>query len=209
MTISFPRPLTIDEERHYIELWEHGNTEAKDILIERNLRLVVHIAKKYTSPYYTSDDFISIGTIGLIKAIDTYQSTKAVRLSTYASRCIENEILMTIRSAKRLTNQISLDSPIGWDSDGKEMSMTDLLGTDEDALEEEVDYKIQCDKLYHLVETILDSRERDIIINRYGLYCVKPMTQSEVAGLLGISRSYVSRLEKKALSKLNTALVRG
>ena len=206
MSVSFPKPLTATEEEHYISLYESGDENAKDVLIERNLRLVAHIAKKYTGTGYPTDDLISIGTIGLIKAVNTYSSKKATRLATYAAKCIENEILMSIRSTKKNKAEVSLSVPIGVDRDGNEISFNDILGTDPDAILDDISLKIQVTKLMQAIDTVLSEREKTVVLNRYGIFGYKPRTQREVAVHLGISRSYVSRIEKKALQKLHEAL---
>lgn len=206
MSVSFPKPLSAKEEEHYISLYESGDEDAKDILIERNLRLVAHIAKKYTGTGYQTDDLISIGTIGLIKAVSTYSSKKATRLATYAAKCIENEILMSIRSSKKNKAEVSLSVPIGTDHDGNEISFNDILGTDPDAVLDDISLKIQVTKLIAAINTSLTPRERTVIVSRYGVLGNEPKTQREVAASLGISRSYVSRIEKKALLKLREEL---
>lgn len=199
---SFPKPLTAKEEEYYLKLYEEGSKEAKDILVERNLRLVAHIAKKYANTGKNPDDLISIGTIGLIKSVNTYNRNKAVRLATYAARCIENEILMNIRTTRKTKVEISLNDPIGIDKDGNEISFNDVLGTDADSIIDDIDHKIQVKKLYHAIQTMLTKREKCVIIMRFGLGGDKCKTQREVAKELEISRSYVSRIEKKAISKL-------
>lgn len=206
MSVSFPKPLTAKEEEYYISLYESGDEDAKDILIERNLRLVAHIAKKYTGSGYQTDDLISIGTIGLIKAVNTYSSKKATRLATYAAKCIENEILMSIRASKKNKAEVSLSVPIGVDKDGNEISFNDILGTDSDAILDDISLKIQISKLMKALNQVLDEREKNVILNRYGIFGRCPKTQREVAASLGISRSYVSRIEKRALLKLREAL---
>lgn len=210
MSVSFPTPLTEKEERYYIEIYENGDENAKEdarrILIERNLRLVAHIAKKYTSQYHTMDDFISIGTIGLIKAVNTYSSSRATRLATYAARCIENEILMVIRSSKKNNAEVSLNVPIGTDKDGNEISLNDILGSEPDAITDDLHIKIQIGKMISSIDDVLTEREKKVLIYRYGIFGVNPHTQREVASFLGISRSYVSRIEKRALEKLKNAL---
>jgi len=206
MSVSFPKPLTEKEEKAYIEAYENGDDEAKKILIERNLRLVAHIARKYTSPSHTPDDFISIGTIGLIKAVNTYSSDKATRLATYAARCIENEILMSIRATKKNMSEISINVPIGTDKDGNEISLNDILGTDPDFIVDDINTKMRIRHMIKALDGTLTPREKKVLIHRYGILGVTPRTQREVAALLGISRSYVSRIEKKALSKLQLAL---
>ena len=206
MSVSFPKPLTDKEEKYYISLWENGDENAKNILIERNLRLVAHIAKKYTSNNHTMDDFISIGTIGLIKAVSTYSSGKSTRLATYAAKCIENEILMSMRSSKKTSSEVSINLPIGTDKDGNEISLNDILGTDPDAVVDDINMKIQVPDMVKALDRVLTEREKKVIIHRYGILGANPRTQREVASYLGISRSYVSRIEKKALEKLRTAL---
>ncbi len=206
MSVSFPKPLADKEEKYYISLWENGDENAKNILIERNLRLVAHIAKKYTSNNHTMDDFISIGTIGLIKAVSTYSSGKSTRLATYAAKCIENEILMSMRSSKKTSSEVSINLPIGTDKDGNEISLNDILGTDPDAVVDDINMKIQVQDMVKALDRVLTEREKKVIIHRYGILGANPRTQREVASYLGISRSYVSRIEKKALEKLRTAL---
>lgn len=206
MSVSFPNPLSEKEEKYYIEASENGDEEAKKILIERNLRLVAHVARKYSSQFYTMDDFISIGTIGLIKAVNTYRSSRSTRLATYAARCIENEILMVIRSSKKNNAEVSINVPIGTDKDGNEISLNDILGTDPDEIADDLDLKIRIHKMLDTLDHILTDREKKVLIYRYGILGVAPRTQREVAAILGISRSYVSRIEKKALEKLREAL---
>ncbi|MBR4074072.1 MAG: RNA polymerase sporulation sigma factor SigK [Firmicutes bacterium] len=202
---SFPRPLTEEEENALLESSAQGDPVSRNRLVEHNLRLVAHIAKKYTGNERSFDDLISIGTIGLIKAVDTYKRGKSVRLATYAAKCIENEILMYIRSSKKLRSEVSLNEPLGTDKDGNEISFNDILGTDDTSIVDDLDYQFQVKKLHQAVKTLLTDREKTVIILRFGLYETEPQTQNEVAELLGISRSYVSRIEKKAVSKLKTA----
>lgn len=185
---------------------EQNIPQARNILIEHNLRLVAHIAKKYTGPAFSQDDLISIGTIGLIKAVNTYTSEKSTRLATYAARCIENEILMSIRASRKLKSEISLNQPIGMDQDGNEISFNDILGTDDDEIIDSISLKIQVSKLYQALNHALTPRERQVIVSRYGLDGREPLPQREIARYLQISRSYVSRIEKKALEKLKDAL---
>lgn len=206
MSNSFPRPLTDKEEEYYLSRYEEGDTEAKDILVERNLRLVAHIVKKYINTGYSCDDLISIGTIGLIKAVNTYSSKKATRLATYAAKCIENEILMSIRTGKKNKVEVSLSQPIGTDKDGNEISLDDILGTDPDAILDDIDLKMQIRKLHDVINDSLSGREKTVILKRYGIFGEEPRTQREVAKELGISRSYVSRIEKKAILKLREGL---
>lgn len=203
---SFPKPLKPDEEKLYLQRYFEGDDEARNILIERNLRLVAHIAKKYASPAMDNEDLISIGTIGLIKAVSTFNSKKSTQLATYASKCIENEILMTIRSGKKLKSEVSLSDPIGIDREGNAISLMDILGTPVDSIADEVELSMQIRKLYSLIGKVLQKRERLVIEMRYGLFDNKGKTQREIAALLGISRSYVSRIEKKAIEKLYAAL---
>lgn len=202
---SFPLPLTDEEEARNLTLLEQGDPEAKDILIEHNLRLVAHIAKKYNIGGNNSDDLISIGTIGLIKAINTYNRSRDVRLATYAAKCIENEILMHLRTSKKNRVEVSLNEPIGTDKDGNEISFYDILGTDCDDILEHISTKMQIKKLYKAICTLLTDRERSVVIKRFGLNGEACKTQREVACQLGISRSYVSRIEKRAIIKLRNA----
>ena len=206
MSVSFPQPLTEKEEKYYIQALENGDEEARQILVERNLRLVAHVAKKYSSQTHTMDDFISIGTIGLIKAVNTYRSSRATRLATYAARCIDNEILMSIRSSKKNTAEVSINSSIGTDKDGNEISLNDILGTEPDAIVDNLDLKIRIQNMIGILDKVLTEREKKILIYRYGILGVTPRTQREVADIMGISRSYVSRIEKKALEKLKSAI---
>ncbi|MGI5850487.1 MAG: RNA polymerase sporulation sigma factor SigK [Clostridiales bacterium] len=201
-THSFPQPLTPEEEAYHIELCTQGSEESKNILIEHNLRLVAHIVKKYANTGKEVDDLISIGTIGLIKAISTFKPEKKTRLATYAARCIENEILMTIRADKKTRGEISLQDPIGIDKEGNEISLLDVLGSETDSVLDEVELKLQIRKLYEKMQSVLKQREKMVLEMRYGLINGKNKTQREIAQILGISRSYVSRIEKKAIMKL-------
>ena len=199
---SFPKPLTASEEREYLQKYTEGDLLAKHILIERNLRLVAHIVKKYQSTEEEMEDLLSIGTIGLIKAVVTFDSQKSVRLGTYAARCIENEILMHLRAKRKCSKEISLYEPIGTDREGNEIQLFDIIEMDEkDAL---VKIELQGDikTLYQKVESELSKRERLVLKMRYGLYNEEEYTQKEIAKRLGISRSYVSRIEKSAIEKL-------
>jgi len=204
---SFPKPLTDEEEQAFLARWAKGDREARSILIERNLRLAAHIAKKYNAPGRDPDDLVSIGTIGLIKAIDTYNGRKSVRLATYAARCIENEILMYFRSQKKLQNELSLSDSIDADQEGNPLQLMDVVGVDDTMLEDLHD-RDSALRLRTLVKTCLSAREAEIIRLRYGLGGTLPLTQREVASAFGISRSYVSRIEKRALEKLRTELDR-
>lgn len=187
----FPEPLSQDEEKEYLEKYIHGDQEARNVLIERNLRLVAHICKKYSIPNLEMDDLISIGTIGLIKGINTFDIEKNVKLATYASRCIENEILMYLRSTKKLGAEVYLNEPIGKDKDDNEISLIDILENDEKNIEEEIDFKLKMRQIYEKIRSVLKQREKIIIELRFGLGGKKPKTQNEVAQILGISRSYV------------------
>ena len=198
---SFPRPLTAKEEREYVDKWLEGDIEARNKLIEHNLRLVAHIIKKYYSQTSDQDDLISIGTIGLIKGIGTYRPDKGVRLATYASKCIENEILMYFRGLKKSAGELSLSDAIEADGDGNSLSLMDIVSEDED-LTELISARETNQELRRYVDAVLTEREANIIRMRYGLDGLKPRTQREVSVICGISRSYVSRLEKKALEKL-------
>ena len=209
MTIlkSFEKPLTPEEELKYLTKFKEEQDEyAKEVLIERNMRLVAHIAKKYNNSNEDQDDLISIGTIGLIKAIETYNIDKGTRLATYASRCIENEILMNIRTNKKNKVQVSLQDPIGTDKEGNEISLIDVLGTDIDYILDQVELNVQISKLYEKVDKILTKREKEIVLLRYGLTTCGYKTQREIAEKLEKSRSYVSRIEKRALKKLQKEL---
>ena len=199
---TFLKPLTPEEERHYLQEYKQGSLEAKDILIQRNLRLVAHIVKKYQGAGEELDDLISIGTIGLIKAIQTFDFQKASRLSTYAARCIDNELLMLLRSKKKSSKEVSLYEPIGTDKEGNEISLLDVIETEPVDVVKNYSLKQDIDYLYQLLPKILSSREQEIIILRYGLYGKEELTQREIAKRLKISRSYVSRIEKNALLKL-------
>lgn len=203
---SFPQPLSPEEEGKYIQLYKNGNEDARNILIERNLRLVAHVVKKYNSFGSDNDDLISIGTIGLIKAISTFDYEKGTRLATYAARCIENEILMQIRSSKKIQNEVSLQDPIGVDREGNEITLIDVMGNEAESVMDEVELKMQVKRLYHKMKAVLKLREKTVLEMRYGLANGTSKTQREIAALLGISRSYVSRIEKKAIKKLGKEL---
>ncbi len=207
---SFPKPLSEEEESECIEKYKNGDTDARNILIEHNLRLVAHVAKKYTSSGRIAsvdfDDIISIGTIGLIKGIDSFNADKNVRLATYAARCIENEILMYIRSSKKYSNDMFLQDPVGHDFDGNEITVMDMVKSDDDPVPDEVSDRIDIMRMIQKIEEVLDEREREIIKMRYAIYGGEEITQREIAAMLGISRSYVSRIEKKALKKISACL---
>ena len=202
MSVSFPKPLTEKEEKFYIKQYEQGDLQARHILIERNLRLVAHVAKKYAPQPQMLEEYISIGTIGLIKAVNTYRSSRKVKLATYAARCIENEILMSIRASRKFTSEVSLNVPIGTDKDGNEINLNDILGTDPNEIVDSIHEKIRIQHMLLAIRNTLTPREQKVLIHRYGLFRTHPKTQRETAALLGISRSYVSRIEKKALEKL-------
>lgn len=202
MSVSFPKPLTEKEEKFYIKQYEQGDLQARHILIERNLRLVAHVAKKYATQPQMLEEYISIGTIGLIKAVNTYRSSRKVKLATYAARCIENEILMSIRASRKFTSEVSLNVPIGTDKDGNEINLNDILGTDPNEIIDSIHEKIRIQHMLLAIRNTLTPREQKVLIHRYGLFRTHPKTQRETAALLGISRSYVSRIEKKALEKL-------
>jgi len=199
---SFPKPLSTKEETDYLRRCKEGDKDARDKLIEHNLRLVAHIVKKYNMVDKETDDLISIGTIGLIKAIDTFDDEKGIRLATYASRCIDNELLMMLRSGKRLAKEVYLYDPIGSDREGNEINLLDIIEEAEIDIVENIVLEDDIKKLYHIIGKVLTDREREIICLRYGLSNRKEVTQREIANKLGISRSYVSRIEKKALKKL-------
>ncbi|NLL96677.1 MAG: RNA polymerase sporulation sigma factor SigK [Clostridiaceae bacterium] len=203
---SFPQPLASNEEQKYVEDCQRGDENARNILIEHNLRLVAHVARKYSITNTDSDDLISIGTIGLIKAVSSYDPTKGIRLATYAARCIVNGILMHLRASKKFQNEISLNEPLGTDREGNEIALIDILGSEDEEVEEKIDLAQRIKKLYRLIKCALEGREQVIIRLRYGLCGNTGKTQREVAESLGISRSYVSRIEKKALTKLHERL---
>ncbi|AOR23197.1 RNA polymerase sporulation sigma factor SigK [Clostridium taeniosporum] len=203
---TFPNPLNESEEEEYLKRLKDGDKTAKGVLIERNLRLVAHIVKKYSFPNKDIDELISIGTVGLIKAIDSFNSDKGTRLATYASRCIENEILMLFRNNKKQRSEVYLQDPIGVDKEGNEICLIDILSSDNDSVLEKVENNLQIKDLYKKIKDCLTKRESTILIMRYGLIDGNRKTQREIAGTLGISRSYVSRIEKKALKKLKKEL---
>lgn len=198
---SFPKPLSEKQEREYLAQFANGNLEARNKLVEHNLRLVAHIIKKYYGVQSEQDDLVSIGTIGLIKAINTFKPDKNIRLSSYASRCIENEILMHFRNSKKSSQDISLNETIDTDKDGNPLTLLDIMSVDDNILDN-LDLKLNSKKLGQFIGEELDEREKKIIVMRYGLNGKEPMTQKDVAKLLDISRSYVSRIETKALKKL-------
>lgn len=202
---SFPKPLSQKQENEQLILLKQGDRNARNTLIEHNLRLVAHIVKKYGAVSSDQDDLVSIGTIGLIKAIDTFDVDKKIKLSSYASRCIENEILMYFRSQKKTSLDVSLDESIDTDKDGNPLTLMDILSSD-DNIEERLETKINSEKVYEIIKT-LPERERQIIVMRYGLDGGEPLTQKQTAQILNISRSYVSRIEKKAIALLSDRLM--
>ncbi len=205
---SFPKPLPPEEEKECIERARLGDAKAKEKLINHNMRLVVHIVKKYTGSAET-DDLISVGSIGLIKAINTYQPNKGTQLATYTARCIENEILMLLRANKKFKNDVSLSDTVGADKDGNELTLMDLLCEKEDTVFQQVDKSIEREKFLNFIKGALTNREYTVLCLRYGLKGGKNYAQREVAAFLKISRSYISRIEKKAIEKLKDAVKKG
>ena len=201
MSVSFPKPLTEKEEKFYIKQYEQGDLQARHILIERKLRLVAHVAKKYATQPQMLEEYISIGTIGLIKAVNSFDNTKGARFATYASRCIENEILMFFRNQKKTAQDVFISDPIDTDKDGNTLTLIDVIA-DKSDIADEIDTKIKVEKLRVILPVCLTERERLIIEMRYGLCGREELTQREIAKKLNISRSYVSRIEKSALEKL-------
>lgn len=199
---TFKMPLSLEEEKYYLARYKEGDIEARNTLIEHNLRLVAHVAKKYQSPEHDTDDLISIGIIGLIKAVMTFDSEKNNRLATYAARCIENELLMMLRSHKKLSREVSMYEKIGVDQEGRELRLMDVLESEPLDILEEMEREKNVRHLKECIGNVLNEREMQVICERYGLLGKKERTQREIAESLGISRSYVSRLEKKALEKL-------
>ena len=205
---SFPQPLSDEEEQLWLKALEAGDPDARNILVQHNLRLVAHIAKKFEGKYEDRDDLISIGTIGLIKAVQTFNESKGIKLSTYASRCIENEILMFFRANRKNKGEVSLYDSIGTDREGNSVSLIDVLGTDGDIVVNEVENRLEFNRLLDQIDQ-LSQRERQVVSWRFGLVDGKRRTQKEVAQDLGISRSYVSQIEKKAVKKIIAGLNRG
>ena len=198
----FPEPLDSKEEKYYLDKMKEGDEEARNILIERNLRLVAHVAKKYSTTNVDQDDLISIGSIGLIKGINSFDSSKNFKLATYVAKCIENEILMYLRSNKKRGADVYLNEPIGKDKDDNEITLQEVLENNDRNIEDEVDIKFKVKTLYEKMKDVLKNREKLILELRFGLNGEKPRTQKEIAKLLNISRSYVSRIETKAIGKL-------
>ena len=199
---SFPKPLTAEEEAYYLRRYREGDMDAKRILIERNLRLVAHVAKKYVNQGEETEDLIAVGTVGLIKAVGTFNHQKNNKLATYAARCVENELLMLFRNRKKVSRDVSLYDPIGTDKEGNEISLLDILESEKIDVIEQMQQKDNARKLERLMEKELDDRERCILRMRYGIGREKELTQREIAEILSISRSYVSRIEKTAIEKL-------
>ena len=199
---TFPQPLEAEEEQYYLQRLKEGDGQARDILVERNLRLVAHIVKKYQGVDEDLDDLISIGTIGLIKAVSTYDMTKGSRLATYAARCIDNELLMMLRSRKKFSREVSLYEPIGTDKEGNEIHLLDIVEANEQDITDQCIHKERILQLYGCLREVLSPLEYEVIKYRYGLFGEKELTQRALGKRLGISRSYVSRIEKKALAAL-------
>ena len=199
----FPEPLSSKEEKEYLELMKNGDDNARKVLIERNLRLVAHIAKKYSSTGVEIDDLISIGSIGLIKGINSFNPDKSIKIATYAAKCIENEILMYLRSNKKRMRDVYLNEPIGKDKDDNEITLQEILENDSKNIEDEVDLKIKTKLLNEKMKVVLKKREKEILELRFGLNGKNSKTQSEIAKMYNISRSYVSRIETKAINKLS------
>ena len=201
-TNLFPEPLTPEEEKIALEKFANGDEEARNLLIERNLRLVVHVCKKYANTNIDQDDLLSIGTMGLIKGVNSFKPEKGSKLSTYVSKCIDNEILMMLRSTKKLNAEVHLNEPIGKDKDDNVITLEEVLENDDKCLDDVVDTKMKISKMYNKIKEVLKDREKTIIELRFGLRGGKPKTQKEIAKMMGISRSYVSRIETKAIEKL-------
>lgn len=198
----FPEALSSEEEKKYIQMMSKGDEEARNILIEHNLRLVAHVCKKYANSNVDQDDLISIGSIGLIKGINSYDIHKNIKLSTYISKCIDNEILMYLRTTKKLNSEVYLEDPIGKDKDDNTITLKEILENDDKPIEEEIELKLRIKKLYEKIKSSLQERERTILELRFGLNGAEPQPQHEIAKEMGISRSYVSRIETKAINKL-------
>ena len=203
---TFPKPLSPGEEKSYLERCREGDQEARNILIERNMRLVAHVAKKYQNTDYDMEDLLSVGTIGLIKAVNSFHIDRGSRLATYAAKCIENEILMLLRASKKYTKEVSLYEPIGVDKDGEAVSLVDVIEMENKEVLEDLILGQDIQELYEAYQCCLKEQEQAVIGMRYGLFGKQPRTQREIAAALGISRSYVSRIEKKALLKLRRGM---
>ena len=200
----FPQPLTASEERDYLERYKEGDREAREILIRHNMRLVAHVVKKYQGTDHDMEDLLSVGTIGLIKAVNTFDLTKSQRLATYAARCVENEILMLLRANRKFSKEVSIYEPIGTDKDGESVNLLDVLETEGKETIDQIILDQDIQKLYKAMDQNLNDTEKTVIRLRYGLLGGREYTQREIAAILGISRSYVSRIEKKALQKLRS-----
>lgn len=205
---TFQKPLTAGEEREYLERYGEGDQEARGVLIERNLRLVAHVVKKYQNTDYDTEDLLSVGTIGLIKAVNTFKADRGSRLATYAAKCVENEILMLLRAHKKYSKEVSLFEPIGTDKDGEAVSLVDVIEMENKEILDTLILKQDVKELYDAFEHCLKENEKQVIGMRYGLFRKKEYTQREIAQQMGISRSYVSRIEKKAIEKLRTEFLR-
>jgi len=203
---TFPKPLAPGEESEYLKRCKDGDQEARNVLVVRNMRLVAHVAKKYQNTDYDMEDLLSVGTIGLIKAVNTFHPDRGSRLATYAAKCIENEILMLLRASKKFNREISLFEPIGVDKDGESVSLVDVIEMENKEILEDLILSQDIQELYEAYEACLKDQEKTVVRMRYGLYGKKPCTQREIAALLGISRSYVSRIEKRALEKIKVFL---
>lgn len=206
---TFPKPLTASEEREYLGRLKEGDQTARDVLIERNMRLVAHVVKKYQGTDYDTDDLLSVGIIGLIKAVNTFKVDKGSRLATYAAKCVENEILMLLRASKKLSREVSLFEPIGVDKDGESVNLVDVIEMDNREVLEDIILSQDVEELYEAYEKCLKDSEKQVVSLRYGLFGKKEHTQREIAAILGISRSYVSRIEKKAIEKLREEFNQG
>ena len=206
---TFPKPLTASEEREYLGRLKEGDQTARDVLIERNMRLVAHVVKQYQGKDYDTDDLLSVATIGLIKAVNTFKVDKGSRLATYAAKCVENEILMLLRASKKLSREVSLFEPIGVDKDGESVNLVDVIEMDNREVLEDIILSQDVEELYEAYEKCLKDSEKQVVSLRYGLFGKKEHTQREIAAILGISRSYVSRIEKKAIEKLREEFNQG
>ena len=203
---SFEKPLSAEEEKEILERLYNGDNKARDILVEKNMRLVAHMTKKYSTPDRDVRDLISVGTVGLIKAINSFKPDKGIRFATYAAKCIDNELLMMLRSEKKKSREVSIYEPIGTDKEGNEIHLLDILGTQKMDLIKKIEQKENIKRIYEELEKMEMNKEKKTLIMRYGLYGREPMTQKEVAKKLHISRSYVSRIEKKALMLLKSKI---
>lgn len=206
---TFPKPLTASEEREYLGRLRDGDQGARDVLIERNMRLVAHVVKKYQGTDYDTEDLLSVGTIGLIKAVNTFKMEKGSRLATYAAKCVENEILMLLRASRKFSREVSLFEPIGVDKDGEAVNLVDVIEVEGREVLETIILSQDVTELYEAYEVCLKDNEKQVISLRYGLFGKREHTQREIAEVLGISRSYVSRIEKRAIEKLRTEFERG